>query len=107
MRLGDDRAYRLLLQSAHVTRLAPAASGGAFSHYAVFDVRCLDSSLLAVKVICAEPGLSTAALEEHAQSCPVCAGLRAEMRALDERLRHALAGQPACAGRDWCCQNVR
>lgn len=52
-------------------------------------------------MICAEPGLSTAALEEHLLSCTVCDCLRAEIRALNARLRQALTQPAASAGRDW------
>jgi len=41
-----------------------------------------------------EPGASTPDLEDHLQGCPECARLRLEMRALDDRLRQALAQPP-------------
>ena len=47
----------------------------------------------------AEPSATTAALEEHLESCAGCAQFRQEMRVLDIQIRRTLAQPPAFATR--------
>jgi Protein of unknown function (DUF3379) len=53
-------------------------------------VTCAEARLL----IGADPGGTTTALEEHLRGCAACAGLRQEMRALDDDIRRALEHPP-------------
>jgi Protein of unknown function (DUF3379) len=53
-------------------------------------VTCDEARLL----IGADPGGTTAPLEEHLRGCPGCLGLRREMRALDDDIRRALERPP-------------
>jgi Protein of unknown function (DUF3379) len=53
-------------------------------------VTCDEARLL----IGADPLGTTAALEEHLRGCAACAGLRVEMRALDDDIRRALERPP-------------
>jgi hypothetical protein len=53
-------------------------------------VTCEEARLL----IGADPGGTTTALEEHLRGCAACAGLRQEMRALDDDIRRALERPP-------------
>jgi hypothetical protein len=56
-------------------------------------VTCDEARLL----IGADPGGTTAALEEHVRGCAACAVLRVEMRALDDDIRRALERPPDLA----------
>jgi hypothetical protein len=53
-------------------------------------VRCDEARLL----VGADPGFSGSELEEHLRTCPACSQFRAEMRALDANIRHALERPP-------------